>query len=166
MNTPSDHDFAELQRLLRLKRHEQPPPGYFEALPRQVMASLRKQPRAQAGEGTEGVPAWILSFLERIQAQPAFAGLVGAGLCILLLGAVVFYEKDAKGPQPMPSVLAEITRAESQVPGQAVTPVAFQPVTAEAMTPMMASNQWQAQPGSSLFDMTPGLQTAPVAHRP
>ncbi len=168
MNTPPENDFAELRRLLSLKRHEQPPPGYFNAFPRRVIASIQAQSaRREAVDAGASVPAWVLTFLERLQARPAFASLVGAGLCALVLGAVLILEKDAQRPQPMPSVLAEITHATPQpAPEQESASKAFQPLTADVMAPLVASNQWQTSPGPSLFDLTPGLNTAPVGHRP
>lgn len=41
-----NEDFTRLQQLLRLKRHEQPPPGYFEDL---VSAARYRQPPARPG---------------------------------------------------------------------------------------------------------------------
>lgn len=57
-------DFEALRKLMALKRHEMPPPGYFRRLPGTIVA------RIERGEGR-------LSFWERISAdftlRPAFA---------------------------------------------------------------------------------------------
>jgi hypothetical protein len=166
MNTPSEQDFSQLRRLLSLKRHEQPPPGYFDALPRQIIASLQAQSTCRDADTNAGVPAWILNLIARVQARPALAGLVGAGFCALILGTVIFLEKDSQRPQAMPSVLADIASSSQPAPTQETSGTVLQPVMAEAALPLTASNQWQATPAPSLFDLTPGLNTAPVSHRP
>jgi hypothetical protein len=91
-------DFGELRRLLKLKRHEQPPPGYFNRFSSEVIA------RIKAGE--QGEPA---SFIERmfgenswwqrtsiaLQSKPAFAGAFGAAVCALLVSGIVYSENGA-----------------------------------------------------------------------
>ena len=64
MNTTPENDFAEVRRLLILKRHEQPPPGYFHHFSGHVIASLSEE-RTTRVDGSESLPNWILRFLER-----------------------------------------------------------------------------------------------------
>lgn len=40
-------EFDSLRRLLTLKRHEAPPPGFFERLPGQIMARIERQPSSR-----------------------------------------------------------------------------------------------------------------------
>lgn len=67
-----------LQRLLALKRHEVPPPGFFDAFPDRVRA------RILAAETTPAVPWW-----ERLQGwsgwRPALAGACLVAACGLWL---------------------------------------------------------------------------------
>ena len=48
-------DFEALRKLMALKRHEQPPPGYFDRLPDKIMD------RIERGEGQPGFWSKILS---------------------------------------------------------------------------------------------------------
>jgi hypothetical protein len=81
MNTSPD-EFEQLRKLLALKRHEQPPPRYFQEFSQQVRARLE----------TERAPRE--SFRERIAAlfslQPFTAAAYGAAVCALLLVGIKF----------------------------------------------------------------------------
>ena len=93
-------NFRDLKRLLKLKQHEIPPPGYFHHLSGDVIA------RIQAGDSGRGH-----SFLEQIQADSPFAaallqlfvsrpGIVGAfttSVCLLLLLGVLFADRSDSG---------------------------------------------------------------------
>jgi hypothetical protein len=63
---PESDDFAQLQRLLALKRHEVPPPGYFENFSRQVIARIEAQSAAQAR-------SWWTRWLAELDLRPAVA---------------------------------------------------------------------------------------------
>jgi hypothetical protein len=103
--SPIPDEFEQLRRLLALKRHEQPPPGYFHHFSRQVIV------RIQAGELCDGAEAslWSFSggsFLQRIwatlDARPALAGAFGVAVCgFFVVGAVL---SDATANQPPPPV--------------------------------------------------------------
>lgn len=166
MNTPPENDFAQLRRLLRVKRHEQPPPGYLHQFPAEVISALKaeRQSHKQSGSSENG-PLWIMRFLERLQARPAFAGALGAGLCALMIGGVILNEKGAARPTPMPSLLSEITPVAQPAAGAGIGG-AFQPVTADATSTLMASNSFQGSPSPSLFDSIPGIDTARVGYQP
>ena len=85
-------NFEQLRRLLALKRHEQPPPGYFHNFSRQVIVRIR------AGEAS-GDPAWeTLSWeapwLQRLwaalEAKPIWAGAFGVAVCSLLISGALY----------------------------------------------------------------------------
>jgi hypothetical protein len=79
---PAPDQSDPLRRLLQLKRHESPPPGYFERLPGQIIDQLR------AGETPGPVSRWQ-AWLENWDFQPVLAyayGLAVAGLMVFGLG--------------------------------------------------------------------------------
>ena len=83
-------NFESLRRLLELKRHETPPPGYFNNFSRQVMARIRAgEAEAPAGILFANLP-WLLKLLQSFETKPVFAGGFATALCgLLLFGAVM-----------------------------------------------------------------------------
>lgn len=69
---------ARLLQLLSLKRHEVPPPGFFEHLPRRIGAQLSSEPSRPQSHWRSLWQEWI--------AQPA----VGLSYAALAVGAVLF----------------------------------------------------------------------------
>jgi hypothetical protein len=93
-------DFKNLRRLLALKRHEQPPRGYFDTFSREV--SFRVQAgetvRETAAERLNAEAPWLQRFLEILLAKPQWSGAVGALACALILGVVLFVERNDLRP--------------------------------------------------------------------
>jgi hypothetical protein len=84
-------DFDQLRRLLKLKRHEQPPPGYFNYFADEVHARLMEtQDTLPIWDRLFNEAPWLKRFLLRLETQPAFAGVFGALVCGLLLFGVVY----------------------------------------------------------------------------
>ncbi len=150
MNMSPDHeDFRQLRQLLALKRHEVPPPGYFEGFSRQVMA------RIKAGEQAEDRASWLLGVpwfrraWDLLERQPIWAGAFGAAVCALLVWGVVAPDN---GDDRQPTGLA--------VSGNPLVPVAggsdmgFLPRSAAVHFPS-TNPITGTQPRSSLFDDIP-----------
>jgi len=87
----SENDFESLRRLLAIKRHEIPPPGYFNNFPGQVMARLRVG-ETDAPEGITA-PSWLLKFFQAFEAKPAYVSSFACSLCLLLLFGIVYAER-------------------------------------------------------------------------
>ena len=87
----SENDFESLRRALALKRHEIPPPGYFNDFSRHVISRIR------AGEVEQptmfALPSWLLSFFQILDAKPAYVGSIACSLCLLLLFGIVYVER-------------------------------------------------------------------------
>jgi hypothetical protein len=87
------NDFQDLKRLLKLKQHEVPPPGYFNHLSGDVIARIRAgDAERSAGllERFEGT--WVMGLLQIFQAKPGIIGGFATSLCLLLLIGVVMVD--------------------------------------------------------------------------
>ena len=90
----SPDNFDSLKKLLSLKRHEQPPPGFFAEFSRRVMARLERE---------TAVPALSLwqRFTLNFEWTPALACALGVVVCGLLLTGVVYSFQDESAPLAM-----------------------------------------------------------------
>jgi hypothetical protein len=147
MNRDSDREqFRPLRRLLALKRHEQPPPGYYHDFSSQVIARLRA---GDCGEPDGFVPRLLarLPWLERwwgsFSARPTLAGAFGAAMCALLVSVVVYSEN---GEASVGSVLAS-----QGALGMAGT-TGIPPTDLLDRTALGSSTNPIAPPASSLFN--------------
>jgi hypothetical protein len=116
--SPIPDDFEQLRRLLALKRHEQPPPGYFHGFSRQVIVRIKAGELGDAAEAS----LWSFSggsFLQRIwatlDARPVLAGAFGVAVCgFFVVGALLSDNTGtataANNPLP-PAVTAQVSPA-------------------------------------------------------
>src|ERR1051325_6305954 len=89
-------NFTNLRRLLALKRHEQPPPGYFNSFSRQVMDRIVSGQHLEEDSLAERMlweAPWLQRLLSACQTKPLLAGAFGVAVCALLVSGVVFSEK-------------------------------------------------------------------------
>src|SRR3954451_19902170 len=92
--SPDSENFEQLRHLLAVKRHEQPPPGYYHSFSREVIV------RIKAGElGEEQTTVWWSwegSWLQRVWAafetRPVVPGAVGLVVCGFFVGGVLISE--------------------------------------------------------------------------
>ena len=79
--------FRPLRRLLALKRHEQPPPGFYHDFSSQVIARLRAgdvgEPENFLQRLLSEAP-WLERWWGAFANRPTLAGAFGAGACALL----------------------------------------------------------------------------------
>jgi len=126
--TPDSENFDQLRKLMALKRHEVPPPGYFHSFSREVIV------RIKAGEiGGEAGSTWMIlegSWLRRVwsvfEARPVLAGGFGVAVCgFFVAGALI----SADNPQVAGVGLAQATAALPNVTAAAVaTPEEVRPL--------------------------------------
>jgi hypothetical protein len=123
----NDNNFEALKRLMALKRHETPPPGYFNDFSSQVIARLR------AGEKAEPVlygrlfneAPWVAAFVRYFGSKPAYVGAFSAAMCLLLLGSIVYNQRDDTMPEspfmsPASSASATASTTSATAPSMSV----------------------------------------------
>ena len=98
------NEFESLQQLLALKRHEEPPPGYFDRLPGEVLARI-----AHAAAHPE--PVWR-RWLAAWELSPALATSYAAVAVALVLGGV-WWAKQSGTPSGPRLVTAPVPSAAS-----------------------------------------------------
>lgn len=113
---PDSENFDALRRVLALKRHEQPPPGYFDQFSSQVIARIKA---GETGEPASAVSrffrgaSWWNHVVSALEAKPAVAGAFGAAVCALLISGIVYSEN---APTPASAGLAEPETGSSLAP--------------------------------------------------
>lgn len=76
--TPDFDASEKAQRLVAWKRHEQPPPGFFEFLPVRILGRIEEL------ESSRRQPWWT-QWLGIFESQPVLLGALGTGVCGLFL---------------------------------------------------------------------------------
>jgi hypothetical protein len=100
MNSEPEN-FEELRRLLALKRHEQPPPGYFHDFSRRVITRIKTGERSAPDSFLDrfiAQPSWLRRLWGSFEAKPILAGAFGVGVCGLLVVGLVSSERSDANP--------------------------------------------------------------------
>ncbi len=97
-------NFDALRKLLAVKRHEQPPPGYFDQMASEVMARLKTGEDRQVDLWKElgDEASWVQRVLSLFNARPALAGICGVALCGIIMGGIYL----AQPPRPADTVVS------------------------------------------------------------
>lgn len=151
-------DFSELKRLLKLKRHEVPPPGFFNHFSEEVVARIRAgEARGQnsLADRLQDSAPWLVNFLRVFEARPGLIGGFAASLCLLLVLGVVLAEHSDNSP---PDVF---TTASTETPSGGVasassTATEFASVGASEGGIAISTNA-SLQPVASLFGQPNGV---------
>lgn len=145
----SENNFESLRRLLALKRHEVPPPGYFHNFSGEVMSRLRAgeaNERSSAGEGLSSEAPWLVRFFQLFEAKPAFAGAFASALCLLLLFGIIYAERPDNVSQPLLT-----STDQGSAPLAALSPSAFAQAPDPTMLALNSTNPVSLQPVAALF---------------
>ena len=150
--------FEQLRRLMKLKNHEVPPPGYFNRFPGTVISEIRRDQHARGDvvDRLEVEAPWLVRLWRTLAAKPVFAGGLGAALCSLVIGGIVLAEKPVNRP--------DLAR-QGQKPAFLTESAPLAGSTLEGALLLTATNLNSSAP-ESLFDQVPVLQVAPVSVYP
>ena len=113
-----EQQFAELKKLLKFKRHEVPPPGYFDNFSGQVISRIRA---GEAGgshtflERLQTEAPWLANFLQIFETRPGLIGGLATGLCLLLLLSVIFADRPDTAPKNLLAVSEPVAATGSSV---------------------------------------------------
>jgi hypothetical protein len=97
----NENNFESLRRLLAQKRHETPPPGYFNSFSGQVIARIRASEVGTARNAGASETSWFVKLLQAFELKPAFAGAFASALSLLLVFGIIYAERPDSGPQPV-----------------------------------------------------------------
>ena len=96
----SPEEFENLRKLLALKKHEQPPPGYFYYLPEKVMVRIEQE---QERESLAEHSKWWEWLVARFDARPVLASAYACAISgLLLMGFKVSMIMQAEKNQDLP----------------------------------------------------------------
>jgi hypothetical protein len=136
-----ENHFGSLRRLLALKRHEIPPPGYFNDFSGIVLQGIREG-RYVADETIltrlfSHAP-WMERIYQLFDAKPVFAsGFVGA-LCLLLFFGAINAERPDLTAQPLFSASAANAESLAVVSPAALTSMTGQPGIVSSTNPVFS----------------------------
>lgn len=157
----NDNNFSDLKHLLKLKRHEIPPPGYFHTFSDQVIARISageaRSSGSLIGQLNERAP-WLANFLRVFEAKPGVIGGFATSLCLVLLFGVVLAERSETGSPDL------LTTASSQSgPTVATSSLASLPTSSDFATAAASSGgiaistNSSLQPVTALFSQSAGV---------
>jgi hypothetical protein len=98
---PEQENIQALRRLLALKRHEQPPPGYFDRFSGQVIARIQAGERAPDSFWERFDASWLQQVWAAFETKPLLAGAFGAAVCGLITTGFIFSDRPSN-LQPAP----------------------------------------------------------------
>jgi len=160
--SPEQSNFKDLRRLLALKRHEQPPPGYFHDFSHQVIARIQASETAAALGPIErllGRLPWLRGVWDGFEAKPLVAGAFGVAVCSLLVVGLVSSERSDASPRSFAVEPSSPETVFATVPRQNVGSLFERAVVDHNFT----SEVYTAQNRSSIFDEIQRPHVQPVS---
>ncbi len=137
----NENDFESVRRLLALKRHEIPPPGYFNNFSRIVAQRIHENRQAEAATFLGALSAqapWLEKLVQAVYARPVFASGFAGALCLLLFVAVINGERsDLTMQAPLPGYTANTASLAALSPA-ALSSSADQPGIVSSTNPVLS----------------------------
>lgn len=140
-------EFDKLQKLLKLKRYEIPPPGYFNNFSTRVVNRLER-------EAESDNLMWLKKLFAVLETNPIAAGLFGMSVCGLLITGIAYSQAPSPSDYAGTSGVMIDMASNSSTQTQEVTRTAS--VDSLAPSPVLGTN------GTSVFDsvMMPATERA------
>ncbi|HEX5218861.1 MAG TPA: hypothetical protein VFZ59_04790 [Verrucomicrobiae bacterium] len=148
-------DFEKLQRLLKLKRYEQPPPRYFNDLSTRVITHIRADTSVARFETADNLISrtpWLRRIWRKLESQPAVSGAIATVACGLMVAGVFFMEET--GSQNVHSLM--VAPGGASAAANAVNLLPNDNLTAASALPAVSSTN--LLPGVNLFEQTGPLR--------
>jgi hypothetical protein len=128
MNENKNDNFKDLKRLLKLKRHEIPPPGFFNQFSDEIISRIRAGEslhNATFAERLQDKAPWLINFIRLFEARPGLIGGVATGLCLLLVLGVVLAEQADSSPKTFLTVNSQPAESVSLASSAVSAPVSM-----------------------------------------
>jgi hypothetical protein len=114
-----DQEFEQLRKLLKVKRYEQPPPGYFNHFSDRIINRLEREVEALQREGFAG---WLGGLRRVLMENPISAGIFAVcGITMVLVGNSQYLDKAMAGGQIAGLPMASGGGGGSSAPHSGVT---------------------------------------------
>ena len=156
-------NFDALRKLLALKRHEVPPPGYFDRLPREIHVRLAaaRQPQAPRVHHPAPESNWLAGLLRLVESRPSFVGAFGVGICGVILSGIVYsHQRQA----PATNLLPELVQAVPLLQGDSgIQNWAAPASTLGGVNALASTNPLFTRPPASLLFDGSWLNAQPAA---
>ena len=112
----ANNNFQDLKKLLKLKRHEIPPPGYFNGFSDNVVSRIRGGEAGGYGsffERLQDDSPLLANFLAVFHAKPGIVGALATCACLMVLFTVAITDRSESASPEMPSGLASVQSSDS-----------------------------------------------------
>jgi hypothetical protein len=85
-------EFEQLRKLLKLKRHELPPPGFFNDFSSRIIDRIERDKATTPAGRLWAEAAWLSRFFRLVENNVLAAGGFATAICAVLIGGVVYSE--------------------------------------------------------------------------
>jgi hypothetical protein len=113
-----NNNFDDLKKLLKLKRHEIPPPGYFNNFSGDVIGRIRAGESggpASLFEQLQSDSPLLATLLSIFHARPGIVGGLATSVCLLLLVSVLIADHSDQAAPDMPQGFAQAAQPSDSV---------------------------------------------------
>jgi hypothetical protein len=150
----SEHNFQDLKRLLKLKRHEIPPPGYFNNFSSQVISRIRAGEAEQAGSYSvkmKDQSPWLHTLLHLFDARPGLIGGLATSACLLVVfGIVLGQHSDSNEAMSASAQTPQIFASSTPAPATTTAAPLSDPIASSGIT-LSTNPVTSLQPVATLF---------------